>query len=106
MGEKSCREIVYQRAERLCERCCRGGPVLTVHHRKNRSQGGVWTAGNCVLLCGTGVSGCHGWVGANSTEASVYGFHVSPWRDPLEVPILWRGSDWAHLDDEGNVIDV
>jgi hypothetical protein len=106
MGEKSCRAIVYERAERFCERCCSGGPVLTVHHRKNRSQGGGWTAGNCVLLCGSGVTGCHGWAGANSAAASAEGFHVKPWEDPLEVPVQWRMSRWAYLDDEGKVIDV
>ena len=106
MSEKACRQIVYERSERLCERCCRNGPYLSVHHRLKRSQGGKWAASNCVLLCGDGVRGCHGWTETHATAAGVEGFHVAPWREPRDVPILWRGTLWAHLDDEGNVVCV
>lgn len=106
MSERDCRRIVYARSEKLCERCCRNGPYLSVHHRKKRSQGGGWSPSNCVLLCGDGVRGCHGWIEHHPTDAGVYGFHVAPWRDPVEVPILWRGSTLALLDDLGNVNDI
>jgi hypothetical protein len=105
MGEKSCRAIVYERAERFCERCCRGGPVLTVHHRRKRSQGGLWTPGNCVLVCGSGTTGCHGWIEHNPVFARAEGFHVQPWVNPLEVSVFWRMSQWVFLDDDGNLID-
>jgi hypothetical protein len=104
VNEKRCRAIVSDRSEGLCERCCRQGH--TYHHRKNRSGGGRWSPSNIVFLCGDGVRLCHGWVTTHPTDAGVEGFHVAPWRDPLDVPILWRGSNWAHLDDEGKVIDV
>jgi len=62
VNEHKCRQLVYERSEQVCERCCRNGPYLSVHHRLKRGQGGGWTPQNCVLLCGTGTSGCGAYV--------------------------------------------
>jgi hypothetical protein len=105
MNENLCRKIVYERSEQLCERCC-SGRIRSVHHRKKRSQGGGWTPQNCVLLCGTGVQGCHGWVEHNPDAACVEGFHVRPWNEPEGIPLLWRGSQWVFLTEDGRVTDV
>lgn len=35
------------------------------------------TAANGLLLCGTGTTGCHGWVESNRSEARAQGFLVS-----------------------------
>lgn len=105
MTERRCRQLVYQRAEELCERCCRGG-TLSVHHRKKRSQGGKWAPENCVLVCGTGVQGCHGWFEHNPDAAHVEGFHVRPWEQPHEMPVYWRLSKWVLLLNDGGIVDV
>lgn len=105
MNEKQCRSIVYERSGQLCERCC-AGRVRSVHHRKKRSQGGLWEPSNCVLLCGTGVQGCHGWVEHNPSTAHAQGFHVRPWEQPGEVPLYWRLSQWVLLTNDGGMVDV
>lgn len=89
MNEKKCRQLVRARADGLCERCGRQGH--TFHHRKNRSAGGGWDCANIVFLCGDGVRGCHGWVTSHPLEASLEGFHVKPWQEPVDIPILLHG---------------
>lgn len=108
MNERLCRRIVRERSEGFCERCCRFGG-LTLHHRVNRSQlskSRHWEPANCVMLCGDGVRGCHGWTGANPTEAGVYGWHVAPWREPEDVPLHWRMSNWVLLRNDGSMVNV
>jgi hypothetical protein len=63
-------------------------------------------AENCVLLCGTGVQGCHGWVENNPDAACAEGFHVRPWNEPELIPVLWRGSQWVFLTEDGKVQNV
>ncbi|BCP41391.1 hypothetical protein MINTMi27_14840 [Mycobacterium intracellulare] len=105
MGELSkaleCRETVKNRAEGMCERCCRS-TSLTLHHRKKRSQGGAWTPTNILALCGHGTSGCHGWVEHNPNAAELEGLHVRPWQNPDELRVLYRGA-WAMLTADGKV---
>ncbi|OYN81719.1 HNH endonuclease [Mycolicibacterium sphagni] len=104
MSERECRRVTKERCEGFCERCCYGG-TLTLHHRKKRSQGGLWTAENCVQLCGHGTAGCHGWVEHNPNAAAAEGWHVRPWEDPAAIPLLWRGSTWVLLTPEGTFTD-
>lgn len=75
-----------------------------MHHRKKRSQGGLWIPSNVVALCGHGTSGCHGWVEHNPNAAELEGFHVRPWQD--EVPIRYRSFRWVILLDDGEMEDV
>ncbi|WP_260763048.1 hypothetical protein [Mycobacterium sp. SMC-4] len=70
-----------------------------------RSQGGPWTPQNCVMLCGHGTLGCHGWVEHNPNAAADEGFHVRPWNSPAEVPVLYRGR-WVLLDDLGDTYRI
>lgn len=102
MNERTCRRIVKDRADHRCERCGINwsGWGLTTHHRVKRSQGGGWTPENCVQLCGDGVRGCHGWAESHPNDAEREGFHVRPWNDPAEIPILRRGQR-VLLDGEG-----
>lgn len=88
------------RAGWLCERCGQAG--TSVHHRKKRSQGGPWSWTNLVFLCGTGTTGCHGWVEHNPNEAEWEGFHVRPWQQPERVTVKYQGQ-WATLTEDGEV---
>lgn len=74
-----------------------------MHHRKKRSQGGQWDPINIVALCGHGTAGCHGWVEHNPNKAADQGWHVRPWRDPADIPVLYHGKTWAHLTVEGDI---
>jgi hypothetical protein len=60
------------------------------HHRQRRQVGGH-TFANVVLLCGSGTTGCHGWVHAHPAEARRQGWIVSTAvEDVADVPILIR----------------
>jgi hypothetical protein len=76
------------------------------HERVPRSQGGPRDAFNTVILCGSGTTGCHGWVTEHPKEAKamfldipgqfVRGFYVGP--DP-EFRRHYNGEVWT--DQEG-----
>jgi hypothetical protein len=119
VNQRKCREIISKRSlipemdwtARRCERC--GAPEgqslrnrVTLHHRRKRSQlprERWWEPSNCVILCGDGTWGCHGWVEHNPDAARDEGFHVRSFEEAREVPIrLWHHSDFlVYLDDEG-----
>lgn len=47
---------------------------FSIHHRKPRGMGGsnsmdINIFPNLIVLCGTGTTGCHGWVEANREQA-------------------------------------
>ena len=90
-----------------CFRC--GGTANNVHHRMARGSGGsklphVNAAANLLLMCGSGTTGCHGWVETNRAIAYEQGLLVR--RNgvmlPSGVPVfsLWR-NNWFFLDDFG-----
>lgn len=77
--------------------------MVTLHHRKKKSQGGPWDPSNCVMLCGHGTTGCHGWVEHNPDDAEREGFHVRPWGDPATLAIDYRDRGWAWLTEDGGI---
>jgi hypothetical protein len=81
---------MYERDEFRCVRCGRYFPEgrgLDAHHRKLRSQGDMGTLDNGVSLCGSGTTGCHGWVHAHPAAAYRLGLLVHSWDDPAQVPV-------------------
>lgn len=97
------RDAVRLRAGGLCERCGRSvvNVPASIHHRRPRGMGGsrdpaVESVGNLVVLCGSGTTGCHGWVEQNRVDAVGHGWLVprrDP-RDPGEVPVFVGGGWW------------
>tara|TARA_R110000868_G_scaffold57162_1_gene176805 strand:+ start:3956 stop:4267 length:312 start_codon:yes stop_codon:yes gene_type:complete len=82
------------RADNCCERCGVGVADIpaSIHHRKPRRMGGtkdpaINAAENLALLCGTGTTGCHGWVESNRAEAKGLGWLVADWESPETVPM-------------------
>lgn len=82
------RQLVIERDRQRCRRCRRqltAGEPVSVHHRRLRSQGGVDCACNLVLLCGSGTTGCHGYVHSHVADARSLGLLVSAYADPRAV---------------------
>lgn len=83
---KATLHLVFARDEGCCARC---GAAITgqrgydwsLHHRRPRGSGGTSLAwvnlpGNLVMLCGSGTTGCHGFVESHRVWATDAGFLV------------------------------
>lgn len=99
---------VLARAFYKCERCG-GGPTtfgFSVHHRLPRGMGGsknanLHRAANLIVLCGSGVDGCHGWVESNRDEARTLGYLLYRIDNAWDVPFIdIDGIAWL-IDDDG-----
>lgn len=101
--ERAAYASVTERDGGLCVRCGRFGGNRD--HRKNRSQGGRTTPANLQILCGTGTTGCHGWVTQNPAAAMAEGLTVPGWADPAAWPARRHGV-WVVYDDDGGVREV
>lgn len=78
MTDDEAREIVWERDRHACVRCgvnlqSRAG---SVHHRRlgNRADN---RPSNLILMCGSGVTYCHGWAHHNRTASAEGGYIVS-----------------------------
>ncbi|SDL15101.1 hypothetical protein SAMN05428985_11071 [Nocardioides sp. YR527] len=57
---------------------------------------------NLITLCGSGTTGCHGWVEANPTMGRHLGLSVSRYGlPPAEVPVLTWRDGFVLLDNHG-----
>lgn len=92
------------RDDRSCVRCGRSviGIRYSLHHRKPRSQGGADTPANLITLCGTGTTGCHGWIESWRDAAGDAGWLVPRGADPAGVAVTtwqhgpaWPGETWT-----------
>jgi hypothetical protein len=106
-------DAVWERDASRCFRCQRllhrnhGG--YSIHHRLPGGMGGdktpaYWRLSRVVLLCGSGTTGCHGWVERNRPAAEGQGFIVRHGADPAVRPINRWQREWVILDDEGAVM--
>lgn len=74
------RAVTWERDRGRCLRCCRSlTGARSLHHRFSRSMGGsrdprLNDPRNLVWLCGSGITGCHGWVESHRTEATELGW--------------------------------
>src|SRR4249919_4099970 len=101
------RKQVNERDHNCCRRC--GKPATNVHHRINRGMGGSKRTDDLtalVMLCGSGTTGCHGYVTTHPEEAYRTGWSI-PRRDPEPpetVPLvdLYGRAFW--LEEDGGVI--
>ena len=78
---------------------------FSIHHRRMRSQGhgydGLHEAGNLLTLCGSGTTGCHGWVHAHPTLAYRLGYLVHMNDEPTTQPVYYQRHGWQRLDPDG-----
>jgi hypothetical protein len=54
-------------------------------------------------VCGSGTTGCHGWIEHHADKAAKEGWHVRPWEEPDEVPIKILRQEWQLLLENGEV---
>jgi hypothetical protein len=102
VSETTARGLLYTRSGRMCERC--GIQRATnAHHR--RAAGRRWDVWNLLDLCGSGTTGCHGFVTDQEVAlARRYGWVVLSGRDPLWTPSLIATRDghrWCYLTRDG-----
>ena len=106
---KATRVLVLNRAKYRCEKC---GVSLSesfyysLHHRTPRGMGGsrevrLNLPSNLVAICGSGTTGCHGWIESNRSVSEDAGWLVSRYQEVAEVPLQIWGVGWSYLNDEG-----
>lgn len=79
-------------------------PGRSGHHRQLRRAADPdvrHSPANIVELCGSGTTGCHGWVHQHVAEAERLGLIVPFGADPRDVPVFdWEGR-WMLLNMDG-----
>lgn len=106
--------LIIERDQGRCVRCgahvvhLERGFAWSIHHRRPRGAGGTtlrWVslAANGVTLCGSGTTGCHGWVERERTKAFDLGLLVSKIgvATATTTRLKHRLYGWALLDNEG-----
>lgn len=92
-----------------CVRC--GVPVAGIphscHHRQLKGQGGHDMMSNRATTCGTGTTGCHGWIHAHPILARIFGWLLQPWDEPAQVR-MWHAhlEMWVLLRDDRPELDL
>lgn len=107
MNEKECRRLVRLRSNGDCEVRIVGfclGRASNFQHRKNRSQGGLFLPSNGLDVCGSGTTGCHGWIHSHPKLSRDNGWMVRGSDDPAEVPFRHWQWGWVRLDDRGDYL--
>lgn len=109
--------LVWERDRGRCARCgasIRGerGQSWSVHHRVPRGSGGAkhvpWMnlAANLLLLCGSGTTGCHGWIEAHRSEAISKGWLMlrNSYLIPEDVEVHHAIHGVVLLNDQGAAV--
>lgn len=83
-------ELVRWRDRDSCQRCGTYTAGGSLHHRQGRGGADPHRAANLILLCGSGTTGCHGWVHAHPAEAYDAGWMVRRLGNftPEDTPVL------------------
>lgn len=98
MNEKRARQALRARSGGVCE-MCGSRPATDAHHRKNRSQGGLWSPENLLHLCHQH----HMHVTTHPAIARENGWSVSAYRDPAVEPVWLAGRGWSVLRPDGAI---
>ncbi len=99
------KQVVRRRSGGMCERC--GVERATnLHHRRARGMGGtrraVHTAEWLLHLCGTGTTGCHGYIEAHPQISYAKGWKLRGTR-PATTPVQLYAHGWVVLHPDGTV---
>jgi hypothetical protein len=107
-AQEAARRIVRQRDGYRCQMCGRSIVDFpsSIHHRINRGSGGsakLERPSLLIRMCGTGTTGCHGWVTNEPRQAGKWGWLLpknNPDIDPERERILLYDG-WHILTDDG-----
>ena len=104
-------QTIRERDQGRCLRC--GAPGTNTQHRVARGMGGtsrpqVNDLANLVTVCGSGTTGCHGWMTANPADAYATGWAVrrNSGDLPSEVPLTALDGRQFFLTEDGDVIPL
>lgn len=104
------KELIDRRDGETCRRCGHlVWGVFSRHHRIPRGAGGsarVDRVSNILLLCGSGTTGCHGWVESHRTDAELLGYLLPKLNqsiDPADEPVFVHEYGWVLLGDNGSI---
>lgn len=106
--DEETRFAVLARGLYRCERC-KGEFNLngvSIHHRRPRMMGGsknqeLHKAANLIALCGSGTTGCHGWVESHRLEARTFGYLIQKVESAEEIPFKDLSGNWWLIDNDG-----
>lgn len=92
------RKQVLARAGGACELCGRGD-ANNVHHRRPRGMGGTrleWVnePPNLLFVCGSGTTGCHGFLESNRLQAYEMGWLLRMGMMADQVPFTDLAGRW------------
>ncbi len=100
-AERAARKVVAGRSYGRCELNPRH-PATDMHHRLNRSQGGLWCPANLLHLC----ADHHRWITEHPNAAVAQGWTIHGRRDPATVPVWLFGHEWTFLNADGSITDT
>lgn len=118
------RAAFFERERERCFRCRRPlrfedrGIGWSAHHRKPRGTGGVGrkdgdlareirSITNCLILCGSGTTGCHGWIEQHRAIAEDHGYIVRRGIvPPSGIRIKKSDGTWVMLTSSGLTVEV
>lgn len=96
--ERAARKTVKSRSLGICE--LHGGhPATDMHHRLNRSQGGLWSPENLLHIC----RASHAHITTNPAAAREQGWAVPSTRKPADVPAWLAGHGYVFLLPTGDI---
>lgn len=111
------RVAFFDRERERCFRCRRSlrfedrGIGWSAHHRMPRQMGGssdpeIACITNCLILCGSGTTGCHGWVEKYRAIAEDYGYIVRRGiNPPAGIRIKRFNGTWWLLTRSGLAVE-
>lgn len=116
------RRAFFERERERCFRCRRPlrfeerGMGWSAHHRRPRGAGGtsdprVGSIANCLILCGSGTTGCHGWVETYRAMGRDYGYLIPlnvslDMVAPAGVRVKREDGTWWLLTSSGLAVEV
>ena len=109
------RQLVLERDGYRCVSCRSSiyghGQGFSIHHRMPRGMGGtrnpeVNLPANLLLLCGSGTTGCHGWLESHREKAKEWGYLIRRGTaSPAFEPVL-TADGWRRFDNDGGIADA
>lgn len=104
MITRDTRDLLAQRSGGACELC--GQAATNAHHRAPRGMGGttrnIHTVEWLLHICGSGTTGCHGWIETHRERSYHHGWLMRRHQRPETSPVWIYGGALVILTPDGN----